>query len=176
MPIFTRYEDYPMIESTNRYVPNLRDHAEVVEIPYTSIGYYSDAIDESNHATIESDDNLVGRLNLETMHGYWVAIIDGYTDEQFDELNDLIAQLRDYPILDESLWSEIDQRMALEALSWLRTDDYKHDVSDEEVYYAIHELGFDYVHEGDGSYYITEEDLDAAVKYALEHGKEFAEV
>ena len=168
MPIFTRYENYPMVESSNRYVPNLRDHAEVVEIPYTSIGHYSDAIDESNHFTIESDDNLVGRLNLETMYGYWVAIIDGYTDEQFDELNDLIEQLRDYPILDESLWSETEQRMSLEALSLMRTDD-QDDVSDDDVLYAIHELGLLFEHEGDGHYYISEEDLNAAVEYAAEN-------
>lgn len=165
MPIFTRYENYPWIESSNRYVPKLRDHAEVVEIPHTSIGYFSDAVDESNHFTIENDDNLVGRLNLETMYGYWVAIVDDYTDDQFDELNGLLEQLGDYPILDESLWSEIDQRMAIESLEYIRTDD-RDDVSDDDVMQAIHELGLEYYHEGEGNYHIEESDLARAVEYA----------
>lgn len=166
---FTQHEDYPWIESSSEYVSGLRQIAEIVIIPNNHVGYAEDAVSVSNYRTIEDDSDLIGRLNLVTsgaiFGNVWVAVIDDYTDEQFEELNDFIEKLTNYPLLDESLWSEIDQEMALEALSYLRDDDHD-DVSDELVMAAIHELGFEVYHEGEGNYHIDESDLSQAVEYA----------
>ena len=165
----TQHDGYPWVESTSEYVSGIRRIAEVVVIPNNHVGHAQDAVSVSNYRAIEDDSDLIGRLNLVVYGGIfgnlWVAVIDDYTDEQFEELNEFIEDLTNYPLLDESLWSEIDMEMAFESLSYLRDDDHD-DVSDELVMAAIHELGFEVYHEGEGHYHIDESELSQAVEYA----------
>ena len=164
-----KHEGYPWIESSSEYVSGIERIAEIAVIPNNHVGYAEDAVSVSNYRTIEDDSDLIGRLNLVAygalFGNVWVAVIDDYTDEQFEELNEFIEELTNYPLLDESLWSEIDNEMAFESLSYLRDDD-RDDVSDELVMAAIHELGLEIYHEGEGHYHIEESELAQAVEYA----------
>ena len=168
---FTKHEGYPWVESSSEYVSGIDRIAEIVQIPHNHVGPMQDAVSLSNYRAIEEDDNLIGRLNLDTYGGIfgnvWIAVIDDYTEEQFEELNDLIEQLTNYPLLDESLWAEIDHRMATESLEYMRTDDYEN-VSNDDVMLAIFELGFEIYHEGEGHYHIEDDELAQAVEYAAE--------
>lgn len=142
---------------------------EFVEIPHTHTGWGVSAIELSNDRYLESDREMLGRLNLDnhdTM--FWYAIVRDYTDEQWEELEELVADLNNYPLLCEQTHSEVEQELMHEYVE--RALPYDTDVTADEFLDASIELEIDVEPDGD-SYYMSEEDFDEVLKYAEEMKK-----
>lgn len=145
-----------------------REVYTMVEIPHTHTGYGSGPIESGNDRAIKE-----GVVDTESMRlvrhgmalgGSWVAIVDEYTEEQFEELEELVASLVDYPILSDDHYHQADEEMKLD---FIRMElSYEDADLEADVLNAIHELGLLLEHEGDGHYYISEDDFGAALQYA----------
>lgn len=142
---------------------------EFVEIPHTHTGYGASAIELSNDRYLESDTEMWGRLNIDN-HGamFWYANVRDYTTEQWEELEELVTGLNDYPLLCDQTHSEVDQE--LRELYIQDCLPYDTDVTADEFLDASIELEIDVEPDGD-SYYMSEEDFDEVLKYAEEMKK-----
>lgn len=142
---------------------------EFVEIPHTHTGYGASAIELSNDRYLESDTEMWGRLNIDN-HGtmFWYANVLDYTAEQWEELEELVTGLTDYPLLCDQTHSEVEQELIYEYVEWALPHDT--DVTADEFLDASLELDI-YVEPDGDTYYISEEDFDEVLKYAEEMKK-----
>ena len=141
-----------------------------VEIPHTHVGWGSMVLHKANNKALGQDAERCGQMNIDDMFDasgtYLGAIVDGYTDEQWSLLEELVTNLNEYPLYDESIYYELERESQLEAI----TDMLEHDSSDvepEAVLHAIYELGLYFVEEEGELWYITEHDLNHAKQYAI---------
>ena len=140
-----------------------------VDIPHTHTGWGSGTLERANNLALGQDAERCGQMNIDDMYDasgtFLGAIVDGYTDEQWELLEELVTELEDYPIYDDTLFTDIERDSQLEAID--RMLPYDAEVEPEAVLYAIHELGLYFVEEEGESWYISEQDLNAAIQYAI---------
>ena len=140
-----------------------------VEIPHTHVGYGSMVLHKANNKALGQDSERCGQMNIDDMFDvsgtYLAAIVDGYTNEQWELLAELVSDLNEYAIYDETLYYEIEHESQLEAID--RMLPYDADVEAEAVLNAIFELSLYFVEEEGENWYITEQDLNAAIQYAI---------
>ena len=140
-----------------------------VEIPHTHVGWGSGTLERANNLALGQDAERCGQMNIDDMHDasgtFLGAIVDGYTDEQWELLEELLTDLSDYHIYDDTLFTDIERESQLEAID--RMLPYDSDVEPSAVLYAIHELGLYFVEEVGENWYITEHDLNHAKQYAI---------
>lgn len=147
-----------------------RDVDEFVEIPHTHTGYGASAVELSNDRYLESDSEMIGRLNLDN-HGtmFWYANVRDYTDEQWEELEELVTGLNDYLLLCDETHSEVEQELMYEYVKDALP--YDTDVTADDFFFASLELGI-YVEPDGDTFFITEEDFAEVLKFAEELKKE----
>ena len=140
-----------------------------VEIPHTHVGWGSMVLHKANNKALGQDAERCGQMNIDDMFDasgtFLGAIVDGYTDEQWELLSELVYNLNDYPLYDESIYYELEHESQLEAIKDMLP--YDADVEPEAVLYAIHELGVLFEEEEGENWYISEQDLNAAIQYAI---------
>ena len=140
-----------------------------VEIPHTHVGWGSMVLHKANNKALGQDAERCGQMNIDDMFDasgtFLGAIVDGYTDEQWELLSELVYNLNDYPLYDESIYYELEHESQLEAIKDMLP--YDADVEAEAVLYAIHELGVLFEEEEGENWYISEQDLNAAIQYAI---------
>ena len=140
-----------------------------VEIPHTHVGYGSMVLHKANNRALGQDADRCGQMNIDDMFDvsgtYLAAIVDGYTNEQWELLAELVSDLNEYAIYDETLYYEIEHESQLEAIKDMLP--YNADVEAEAVLNAIFELSLYFVEEEGENWYITEQDLNAAIQYAI---------
>ena len=140
-----------------------------VEIPHTHVGYGSMVLHKANNRALGQDADRCGQMNIDDMFDvsgtYLAAIVDGYTNEQWELLAELVSDLNEYAIYDEETYYELEYESQVEAVADMLP--YDADVEAEAVLYAIFELGLYFVEEEGENWYITEQDLNAAIQYAI---------
>lgn len=140
-----------------------------VEIPHTHVGYGSMVLHKANNKALGQDADRCGQMNIDDMFDasgtFLGAIVDGYTDEQWELLEELVYNLNDYPLYDESIYYELERESQLEAITDMLP--YDTDIEAEAVLYAIYELGLYFVEEAGENWYISEQDLNAAIQDAI---------
>ena len=140
-----------------------------VEIPHTHVGHGSMVLHKANNRALGQDADRCGQMNIDDMFDvsgtYLAAIVDGYTDEQWSLLEELVTNLNEYPLYDESIYYELERESQLEAID--RMLPYDADVEAEAVLNAIHELGVLFEEEEGETWYISEQDLNVAIQYAI---------
>ena len=140
-----------------------------VEIPHTHVGWGSMVLHKANNKALGQDAERCGQMNIDDMHDAsgtgLVAIVDNYTDDQWELLEELLTDLSDYHIYDESIYYELEYESQLEAVTDMLP--YDAEVEPEAVLYAIHMLGLYFVEEVGENWYISEQDLNAAIQYAI---------
>ena len=140
-----------------------------VNIPHTYVGYGSGTLERANNLALGQDADRCGQMNIDDMHDasgtFLGAIVDGYTDDQWELLEELLTDLSDYHIYDESIYYELEHESQLEAVTDMLP--YDAEVEPSAVLYAIHELGLYFVEEEGELWYISEQDLNAAIQYAI---------
>ena len=140
-----------------------------VEIPHTHVGWGSMVLHKANNKALGQDADQCGQMNIDDMFDasgtFLGAIVDGYTDEQWELLSELVYNLNDYPLYDESIYYELERESQLEAITDMLP--YDADVEAEAVLYVIFELGLYFVEEEGENWYISEQDLNAAIQYAI---------
>ena len=150
------------------YYDRYKEYHYVI-IPHTHTGYGSGTLERANNLALGQDAERCGQMNIDDMYDasgtFLGAIVDGYTDDQWELLEELVTELEDYPIYDDTLFTDIERDSQLEAID--RMLPYDAEVEPEAVLYAIHELGLYFVEEEGESWYITEQDLNAAIQYAI---------
>ena len=150
------------------YRDRLKD-VTFVEIPHTHTGWGSGTLERANNLALGQDAERCGQMNIDDMFDasgtFLGAIVDGYTDDQWELLEELVTELEYYPIYDDILFTDIERESQLEAIDHMLP--YDTDVEAEAVLYAIFELGLYFVEEEGENWYITEQDLNAAIQYAI---------
>ena len=140
-----------------------------VEIPHTHVGYGSMVLHKANNKALGQDAERCGQMNIDDMFDasgtFLAAIVDGYTDEQWELLSELVYNLNDYPLYDEDTYYELERESQLEAITDMLP--YDTDIEPEAVLYAIYELGVLFEEEAGELWYISEQDLNAAIQYAI---------
>lgn len=140
-----------------------------VIIPHTHVGWGSGTLERANNRALGQDADRCGQMNIDDMFDvsgtYLAAIVDGYTNEQWELLAELVSDLNEYAIYDEETYYEIEHESQLEAIKDMLP--YNADVEAEAVQYAIFELGVLFEEEEGENWYITEQDLNAAIQYAI---------
>ena len=140
-----------------------------VEIPHTYVGWGSMVLHKANNRALGQDADRCGQMNIDDMYDvsgtYLAAIVDGYTNEQWELLAELISDLNEYAIYDETLYYELEYESQVEAVADMLP--YDADVEAEAVLNTIFELGLYFVEEEGESWYITEQDLNAAIQDAI---------
>lgn len=151
-----------------------REVCTMVEIPRTNIGYGSGPVELGNCRAIEEGIIDAESMNL-VQHGAglglsWVAIVDEYTEEQLAELEELVMSLEEYGVVSDDHYHKADEDMKLDFIGMELS--YEDSELESEVLNAIHELSLLFEHEGDGYYFISDADFQAAVQHAKEKKKE----
>ena len=140
-----------------------------VEIPRTYVGWGSMVLHKANNKAIGQDADRCGQMNIDDMFDvsgtYLAAIVDGYTNEQWELLAELVSDLNEYAIYDEKTYYELEYESQVEAVADMLP--YDADVEAEAVLYAIFELGVLFEEEEGENWYITEQDLNAAIQDAI---------
>ena len=140
-----------------------------VEIPRTYVGWGSMVLHKANNKAIGQDADRCGQMNIDDMFDvsgtYLAAIVDGYTNEQWELLAELVSDLNEYAIYDEKTYYELEYESQVEAVADMLP--YDADVEAEAVLNTIFELGLYFVEEEGESWYITEQDLNAAIQDAI---------
>ena len=151
------------------YYDRYKEH-HYVEIPHTHVGWGSMVLHKANNKALGQDTERCGQMNIDDMFDasgtFLGAIVDGYTDEQWELLSELVYNLNDYPLYDEDTYYELERESQLEAI----TDMLEHNSSEvepEAVLHAIYELGLYFMEEEGELWYITEHDLNHAKQYAI---------
>lgn len=141
-----------------------------VEIPHTHVGWGSGTLERANNLALGQDADRCGQMNIVDMYDVsgtqLVAIVDNYTSEQWELLEELLETLMFRDPYDDTLFYEFEHESQLEAID--RMLPYDAEVEAEAVLYAIFELGVLFEEEEEGeNWYITEQDLNAAIQYAI---------
>ena len=140
-----------------------------VEIPHTHVGYGSMVLHKANNRALGQDADRCGQMNIDDMFDvsgtYLGAIVDGYTNEQWELLAELVSDLNEYAIYDEETYYELEYESQVEAVADMLGD--VDEVDPEAVVQAIFELSLFFVEEEGENWYITEQDLNAAIQYAI---------
>ena len=140
-----------------------------VIIPHTYTGWGSGTLERANNLALGQDAERCGQMNIDDMYDGLgtglVAIVDNYTDDQWALLEELVTDLEDYPIYDDILFTDIEGESQVEAID--RMLPYDADVEADAVLNAIFELGLYFVEEEGENWYISEQDLNAAIQYAI---------
>ena len=140
-----------------------------VEIPHTHTGWGSGTLERANNLALGQDAERCGQMNIDDMYDgsgtQLVAIVDNYTDDQWELLEELVTNLEDYPIYDDILFTDIEGESQLEAIDHMLP--YDAEVEPSAVLYAIFELGVLFEEEEGENWYISEQDLNAAIQYAI---------
>lgn len=150
------------------YFDRYKEH-HYVDIPHTHTGWGSGTLERANNLALGQDTERCGQMNIDDMYDvsgtFLAAIVDNYTSEQWELLEELVAGLSEYAIYDETLYYEIEHESQLEAID--RMLPYDAEVEAEAVLQAIFELGVLFEEEEGENWYITEQDLNAAIQYAI---------
>ena len=140
-----------------------------VEIPRTYVGWGSMVLHKANNKAIGQDADRCGQMNIDDMFDvsgtYLAAIVDGYTNEQWELLAELVSDLNEYAIYDEETYYELEYESQVEAVADMLP--YDADVEAEAVLNAIFELSLYFVEEEGENWHITEQDLNAAIQDAI---------
>lgn len=140
-----------------------------VEIPHTHVGWGSMVLHKANNRALGQDADRCGQMNIDDMFDvsgtYLAAIVDGYTNEQWELLAELVSDLNEYAIYDEETYYALEYESQVEAVADMLP--YDADVEAEAVLNTIFELGLYFVEEEGESWYITEQDLNAAIQDAI---------
>ena len=140
-----------------------------VIIPHTYVGWGSGTLERANNLALGQDAERCGQMNIDDMYDGLgtglVAFVDNYTDDQWELLEELVTDLEDYPFYDETLYYEIERESQLEAIKDMLP--YDAEVEPSAVLYAIFELGVLFEEEEGENWYISEQDLNAAIQYAI---------
>lgn len=144
-----------------------------VEVPYSFVGYGENSNSISNYHSILGDTERVGQMDLDSlsqpMGSCVVAIVDDYTDEQWELLIELIEGLIDYPVYDELHYLDLQDGMMLEFIQETLYYDYPdEEVLAGDVLNALLDNGNIPEEEENGTFYIHQDDFDAAVNAAKE--------
>lgn len=139
-----------------------------VKIPHTYVGHGSGTLERANNKAISADAEVWTELCLNDMYDVFgtviVAHVDHYTDSDWDQLADLVSDLYDYSIYNETLFYEVELESQLEFIE--RELDYDDNVDPDVVLEAIHELGVLFEEEEGENWYISDDDFANAVDYA----------
>ena len=140
-----------------------------VIIPHTYVGWGSGTLERANNLALGQDTERCGQMNIDDMFDvsgtYLAAIVDGYTNEQWELLAELVSDLNEYAIYDEETYYELEYESQVEAVADMLP--YDADVEAEAVLNAIFELSLYFVEEEGENWHITEQDLNAAIQYAI---------
>ena len=140
-----------------------------VLIPHTHVGWGSGTLERANNLALGQDAERCGQMNIDDMYDGsgtgLVAIVDNYTDDQWELLEELVTDLEDYPFYDDILFYEIERESQLEAIKDMLP--YDAEVAPEAVLNAIFELGVLFEEEDGENWFISEQDLNAAIQYAI---------
>lgn len=140
-----------------------------VAIPHTHTGWGSGTLERANNLALGQDADRCGQMNIDDMYDvsgtFLGAIVDNYTDEQWELLEELLEILMFRDPYDEQLFHEIVHESQLEAIDSMLP--YDAEVEAEAVLHAIFELGLYFVEEEGENWYITEQDLNHAIQYAI---------
>ena len=150
------------------YYDRYKEH-HYVAIPHTHTGWGSGTLERANNLALGQDAERCGQMNIDDMHDasgtFLAAIVDNYTDDQWELLEELLTDLSDYHIYDESIYYELEHESQLEAVTDMLP--YDSDVGPEAVLESIHELELYFVEEEGENWFISEQDLNAAIQYAI---------
>ena len=150
------------------YFDRLNDY-HYVEIPYTHTGWGSGTLERANNLALGQDVERCGQMNINDQYDvsgtFLGAIVDNYTSEQWELLEELVAGLSEYAIYDETLYYEIESESQLEAIDHMLP--YDAEVEPRAVQQAIFEVGLYFVEEEGENWFITEQDLSHAIQYAI---------
>ena len=150
------------------YYDRYKEH-HYVAIPHTHVGWGSGTLERANNLALGQDAERCGQMNIDDMHDasgtFLVAIVDNYTDDQWELLEELVTDLEDYPIYDDILFTDIEGESQIEAID--RMLPYDAEVEPSAVLESIHMLDLYFVEEEGENWYITEQDLNAAIQYAI---------
>ena len=140
-----------------------------VEIPRTYVGWGSMVLHKANNRALGQDADRCGQMNIDDMFDvsgtFLGAIVDGYTNEQWELLAELVSDLNEYAIYDEKTYYELEYESQVEAVADMLP--YDTDIEAEAVLYAIFELGVLFEEEEGENWYISEQDLNAAIQDAI---------
>ena len=142
-----------------------------VNIPHTFAGYGSGTLERANNQALSADAEMWTELCLNDVYGVYgtaiAAIVDHYTDEQWEQLADLVQVLQDYAVYDDVIHSDVERDSQLDFIADALDYNSDTDVEAEAVLYAIFELGVLFEEEEGENWYISEQDLNAAIQYAI---------
>ena len=140
-----------------------------VLIPHTHTGWGSGTLERANNLALGQDAEWCGQMNIDDQYDGsgtgLVAIVDNYTDDQWELLEELVTDLEDYPIYDEETYYELEYESQLEAIKDMLP--YNADVEADAVLNAIFEVDLYFVEEEGENWYISEQDLNDAIQYAI---------
>lgn len=140
-----------------------------VEIPHTHVGWGSGTLERANNLALGQDAERCGQMNIDDMYDVsgtgLVAIVDNYTDDQWELLEELLETLMFRDPYDEQLFQDIESESQIEAIKDMLP--YDTDVEPEAVLYAIHDLGVLFEEEDGENWFISEVDFNAAIQYAI---------
>lgn len=140
-----------------------------VGIPHTHVGWGSGTLERANNLALSEDAERCGQMNIDDVFDVsgtqLVAIVDNYTSEQWELLEELLEALMFHDPYDEQLFHEIVHESQLEAIKYMMP--YDTDVEPELVLESIHMLDLYFVEEEGESWYISEQDLNAAIQDAI---------
>lgn len=150
------------------YYDRYEEHHYVI-IPHTYVGWGSGTLERANNLALGQDAERCGQMNIDDMYDVsgtgLVAIVDNYTDEQWELLEELHETLMFRGPYDEQLFLEIVYESQMEAIEYMLP--YDSDIEPESVLESIHELGVLFEEEEEENWYISEQDLNAAIQYAI---------
>lgn len=139
-----------------------------VNIPHTHVGWGSGTRERANNQALSADAERCGQMNIDDMFDvsgtYLAAIVDNYTISQWELLEELVSDLNDYPIYDETLFLDIERESQLDFIA--EALDYDDDVEPADVLNAIHDSGVLFEEEEGENWYISADDFANAVDYA----------
>ena len=151
------------------YYDRYKEHHYVI-IPHTYVGWGSGTLERANNLALGQDADRCGQMNIDDMFDvsgtFLAAIVDGYTNEQWELLAELVSDLNEYAIYDETLYYELERESQLEAIDRMLPYEDGYDEA-EAVLESIHELGVLFEEEEGENWYISEQDLNAAIQYAI---------
>lgn len=141
-----------------------------VNIPHTHVGHGSMVLHKANNKAISEDTERCEKLGIVDMYDvsgtFLGAIVGNYAPSQWILLEELVSDLNEYSVYDETLYYEMEHESQLEAI----TDMLEYDNAEVEpsaVLEAIFELDLYFVEEEGELWFITEHDLKHAKQYAM---------
>lgn len=150
------------------YFDRYKEHYYVA-IPHTHTGWGSGTLERANNLALSEDAERCGQMNINDAYNvsgtYLVAIVDNYTDEQWELLEELLETLMFRDPYDEQLFHEIESESQMEAIKDMLP--YDTDIEPSAVLESIHMLDLYFVEEEGENWYISEDDFKVALQHAI---------